>query len=365
MSAFKSLKVGAGLLAVALAASACGGVASNSASEGTITLRTANVLPPDTAQSAMIDWFVEELEERTDGEVRAEVSYGGALVSGSDTLPALKQGRAEAGFVVPAYFPAELPLNNINMVPIPDASQAARMRALDAIEAEVDIVAEEFENNDIVLLGVLPNPSSTLAVTGQVENLDDLSGRKVRTPSQPQNAIYEQLGAEPVFLASEEIYEAIERNIIDATTFPIDVQISNGITEVADTLTPDVGQNGGGLFAMSRTTFDKLSDNAKSVIDDLRQEWPAKADEVLTEYEAKACETFLDEGGTIVNWTDEENQRLSELVDEYAVDIWKTEAQKSGMDEAQLDQLWSTFSDMVSEMGEDADYTDIMLTCGQ
>ena len=102
MSALKSLKVGAGLLAVALAASACGGVASNSAAGSTITIRTANVLPPDTAQSAMIDWFVAELEDRTDGEVHAEVSYGGALVSGSDTLPALQQGRAEAGFVVAA-----------------------------------------------------------------------------------------------------------------------------------------------------------------------------------------------------------------------------------------------------------------------
>jgi len=352
-----------GLAACGLVLSACGGVASSSGDA--VKIRVTNLLPPNNAQSDMMEWFVEELEARTDGEVEAEITYGGALVSGADTLPGLQQGRAEAGNLVPAYFPAELPLNNLNMVPLPDGSQGTRVRALTQLHDEVDIFTEEFEKNDLVLLGYLPNPSSTVAVSSELASLDDFKGKKIRVPSQPQAAVYSALGAEPVFMASEEVYEAVERKIVDGVSYPMDVQISNGITEVATTLAPDVGQSGGSIFALSKSTYDKLSDDAKDVIAELRAEWAAKSDEVLAASEAEACQTFLDEGGTLVTWTDAEKKRLEEIVNAESVDVWKDEAAKGGYDADELDELWTTYTDAVDSLESESDYVDVMTTCGQ
>src|SRR5690606_41039926 len=78
----------------------------------------------------MIQWFMDELEKRTGGEVETEVVFGGALVAGNDTLQGLQQGRAEAANLVPAYFPADLPLNNINMVPLKIGRSSCRERAV-------------------------------------------------------------------------------------------------------------------------------------------------------------------------------------------------------------------------------------------
>lgn len=363
----KHMKAVVAAVAGGLALSACGGVASTS-SDGdgeTVKIRATNLLPPNNAQSDMMEWFLEELEKRTDGEVEADISYGGALVAGADTLQGLQQGRAEAGNLVPAYHPAELPLNNINMVPLPGGSQAARVRALEMLHDEVDIFKEEYEKNDIVLLGYLPNPSSTVAVSSDLKSLEDMKGLKIRTPSQPQAAVYTALGAEPVFMASEEVYEAVERGIVDGVTYPVDVQVSNGIVEVAKTMAPDVGQNGGSIFALSKATYDKLSDEAKDVVAELRSEWAAKSDEVLGESEAEACEAFLEGGGKIVSWKDAEVERLNGLVEKEAVGIWKTEAAKGGYDAGELDDLWTTYTEAVDEMASESDYTDVMATCGK
>jgi TRAP-type C4-dicarboxylate transport system substrate-binding protein len=367
MHVARKSKIFVGLAAISLAVSACGGVAGGSSGGdggGSVEVRASNLLPPNGAQSDAIQWFMDELESRTDGEVKTDVVYGGALLAGTDTLPGMKQGRAEAGNVVPAYFPAELPLNNVNMVPIAGADQSARLRALQDLNDQVDAFAEELEAQDLVLIGFLPNASSTVAFNKKVTSLAELKGAKVRTPSQPQSVVYEELGAEPVFMPSEEVYEAIERGIVDGVTYPMDTQVANGITDVAKYLAPDVGQNGGSIFALSKSAYDKLSDDAKDVVEELKGEWYAKTDELLATYESQACEEFTGAGGTVVKWSDADTAKIADAVDNLADEVWATEASKSA-DEAVVDEVWSTYTSSLEEHTGETDYTDAMTTCGQ
>lgn len=360
-------KIVASLAGLALATTACGGVASggnDSGSDAAIEIRASNLLPPNGSQSDSIQWFMDELESRTDGEVKTDVVYGGALLAGTDTLPGMKQGRAEAGNVVPAYFPAELPLNNVNMVPITGADQSARLRALQDLNDQVDAFAEEFEKNGLVLIGFLPNASSTVAFNKKVSSLADVNGAKIRTPSQPQSVVWEELGAEPVFMASEEVYEAVERGIVDGVTYPMDTQVANGITEVATYMAPDVGQNGGSIFALSKTAYDKLSDDAKDVVEELKDEWYAKTDELVQQYEQDACDEFVAAGGTVVRWNDEDAKTIQEATEELADEVWASEAGKS-VDSAVVDEVWSTYTSSLETHTGETDYTDTMTTCGQ
>ena len=368
MSVARKSKFVVGLAGLALATAACGGVASEGDEGGSggasVQLRATNLLPPNGSQSDSIQWFMDELEKRTDGEVKTEVVYGGALLAGTDTLPGMKQGRAEAGNVVPAYFPAELPLNNVNMVPITGADQSARLRALQDLNDQVDAFAEEFEKNGLVLIGFLPNASSTVAFNKEVSSLADVKGAKIRIPSQPQSVVWEELGAEPVFMASEEVYEAVERGIVDGVTYPMDTQVANGITEVATYMAPDVGQNGGSIFALSKSAYDKLSDDAKAVVEELQGEWYAKTDELVMKYEQEACDEFVKAGGTVVQWSDADAKTIADATEELADEVWAKEAGKSS-DAAVVDEVWSTYTSSLEEHTGETDYTDAMKTCGQ
>lgn len=362
MLKLKKIQVAAGLACVALTAAGCGGVASSSGS-GTVELRAANLLPPEDAQSEMIQWFMDELEKRSDGEVETEVVHAGGLVAGNDTLPALQQNRAEAGNVVPAYFPAELPLNNVNMVPIADADQSARLRAFQDLADNVEAWEKEFEDNGLVLVGYLPNTSSTATFNKPVESLDDIDGLKLRVPAQTLAATWEQFGVEPVFMASEEVYESVERGIVNGTTYPMGTQVSTGIAEVTSVITHDVGQNGGSIFAVSKTAYDKLSDDAKDIFAELQGEWYAKADEMLEKYETQACDALLEAGVKVVLWNDADKAKLIDAAGA-AVDVWKKEAAKGAGDEA-VDEVWDAYSAAVAEHTGETGYTDGLTACAE
>ncbi|RBM14855.1 hypothetical protein DI005_29750 [Prauserella sp. PE36] len=352
----------AGLAGLALVASGCAGAASQAG--GPVQVRAAQVLPPGGSQSDLIQWFMDELEKRTDGQVKTEVTYGGGLLSGTDTLPGLKQGRAEAGNVVPAYFPAELPLNNINMVPIAHADQAARLRALQDLVNGVDAFADELAKQDLVLIGFLPNNASAVAFKPEVKSLADVDGLKIRIPAQPSSVVWRELGAEPTFQASEEVYESVERGIVDGVTYPMDTQVANGITDVAKYMAPDVGENGGSIFAISKNAYDRMSDDAKAVIEELKGEWYAKADELMTRYDKQACEKFLDSGGTIVRWNEADQATIADAVERLAPKVWKDEAAKS-TDSGTVEKVWQAYTEAVDEHTGESGYVEGLTTCGQ
>jgi TRAP-type C4-dicarboxylate transport system substrate-binding protein len=326
-----------------------------------VTVRTTNLLPPSDAQSIMIQWFMDELEKRTDGEVKGEVVHGGALLAGDDTLPGLQQGRADAGNVVQAYFPADLPLQNINTIPV-DGDQSARLRSFQATADTSSAWQEELERNGLVLVGYLPNTSSTAVYDADVENLDDVAGLSLRLPSQNESVVWEEFGVEPVFMPTGEVYEAVERGIVNGTSFPMGTQISVGITDVAKTMTPGVGQVGSGPFVFSQRIYDKLSDNAKEVFAELQGEWYDKADEVLAEAEAQACTDFLESGGHVVLWDDADKKRLKEAMP-LGVETWKAAAVQAGASEDAADEVWDTFSSSVEELKGTTGYTDGLVAC--
>lgn len=352
----------AALSVVVLAISGCEGAASNAG--GPVEIRAAQVLPPGGSQSDLIAWFMSELEKRTDGRVKTDVTYGGGLLAGTDTLPGLQQARAEAGNVVPAYFPAELPLNNINMVPIAGADQSARLRALQDLAEKVDAFSQEFEQQDIELIGFLPNNASAVAFGPEVGSLDEVKGLKIRIPAQPSSVVWEELGAKPTFQSSEEVYESVERGIVDGVTYPMDTQVANGITDVAKYMAPDVGENGGSIFAFSKLAYDRLPEQAKQVVEQLKSEWPAKADELMTKYDDDACRKFIDSGGKIVRWSKADRAVMDEAVRRLAPRVWQDEAALS-VDPSIVSEVWQQYRDSLARHTGETDYVEGLSTCGQ
>lgn len=350
----------ASLAILALSLTGCSG-AEAGGSTATVSLKATNLLPPADAQSEMIQWFMDELEERTDGEVKTEVLHGGALLSGADTLPGIRQGRADAGNVVHAYFPADLPLHNVNTVPV-DGDQSARLLAFKETAETVQAWQDELAANDLVLIGFLPNTSSSAAFNAPVESLDDMDGLSMRVPSQNEAVIWEEFGVEPTFMPADEVYESVERGIVDGTFYPMGTQVSTGITDVAKIMTPGVGQSGAGTFAFSQKSFDKLSDDAKDVVAELQSEWYEKADEMLLKYETEACEEFLANGGKIVMWDDAEQRRLADAMP-FGAEVWRTAAIDAGASEDAVDEVWETFSGAVAANTGTTGYVDGLAAC--
>lgn len=74
-----------------------------------IKLVYSSLILEDTVQAQVDKWIMTEIEKRTDGRVKFEKHFAGALTGGMETLPALRSGAVDICNPPPAYFPEELP----------------------------------------------------------------------------------------------------------------------------------------------------------------------------------------------------------------------------------------------------------------
>jgi TRAP-type C4-dicarboxylate transport system substrate-binding protein len=102
-----------------------------------------------------------------------------------------------------------------------------------------------------------------------VRTLEDLKGMRIRTPSAAQSAQLTALGAVPVDMPVTQIYNAIERGVIDGTMIPLSAMLDFKLLEVVKYLTIDapLGRSPF-LVAMQRKRYESLPADLKKIIDD-------------------------------------------------------------------------------------------------
>ena len=92
---------------------------------------------------------------------------------------------------------------------------------------------------------------------------------RIRTPSAAQSAQLEALGAIPIDMPANQIYNNLDRGVIDASMIPMSAALDFKLIEVAKyfTLNAPLGRSPF-LVAMNRARYEKLPADLKKVIDD-------------------------------------------------------------------------------------------------
>ena len=111
--------------------------------------------------------------------------------------------------------------------------------------------------------------ASLMSRAKPIRTLEDLKGMKIRTPSAAQSAQLEALGAIPIDMPANQIYNNLDRGVIDASMIPMSAALDFKLIEVAKYFTVDapLGRSPF-LVAMNRARYEKLPANLKKVIDD-------------------------------------------------------------------------------------------------
>ena len=102
-----------------------------------------------------------------------------------------------------------------------------------------------------------------------IRTLEDLKGMRIRTPSAAQSAQLEALGAIPIDMPANQIYNNLDRGVIDASMIPMSAALDFKLIEVAKyfTINAPLGRSPF-LVAMNRARYEKLPADLKKVIDD-------------------------------------------------------------------------------------------------
>jgi len=159
----------------------------------------------------MIDPWIEEINERTDGRVQITAYHAQALGAQQDHYQMVLNRQAD--IVTSGGEEGILPLCYFNTLPFLFTS-AEQAGAVSWQVYEKHLMNTEFKN--VKLLWLIPLPPGNLSTNSiQVKTLEDFKGMKISTGSAITTQTLEALGATPTFIPAAEEYTAVERGLVD------------------------------------------------------------------------------------------------------------------------------------------------------
>jgi TRAP-type C4-dicarboxylate transport system substrate-binding protein len=241
-------------------------------------LRVQSVHAPGAAASKAFDAWADAVADRSDGKLTFELFYAGALAPLTEVEEGLASGLIDIATHAPAYNPAQFPLENtiqrlnsaIAITPLAGTMQGIGAQTEFAFD---DVTPPYFEERGLqpLLVPAAVVPAIHLACAGEpVTSLADASGTRVRVPSEPIGAEATAVGMTPTATTIAELFESLDRGVVDCVlATPPDMR-DLGLFEVIDhwVIDPEVMFSGFSSFhlSMSQGAWDGLPDVAKRLL---------------------------------------------------------------------------------------------------
>ncbi|MDR1044355.1 MAG: TRAP transporter substrate-binding protein DctP [Candidatus Adiutrix sp.] len=198
-----------------------------------MTLTFASHLPETGVDGASLKYFFEEVSRETGGRLTFEYYFAGSLVSATDSLASVAKGLVDIAFVPEGFFETQFYPTFVATIPYTSTSEWVTNKALGEMFRTYAPFKKMCEAQNVVNLGVVAPSELAMCSNKKIENLEDLSGIKIRAMGSV-NKDMSKLGATPVALAAGEIYEALERKTVDAATgIPITLAVSFKLQETS------------------------------------------------------------------------------------------------------------------------------------
>lgn len=266
-------------------------------------LSFANFTPPfHTINASVMEKLDTILSEATNGEVTVRGYHGGELGAGPvEQYIRVVQGVADMGWGLPGYTSSQFEKTMIVELPgtltNEDDGYAAMWTAYD------DHLAGEFPGTVPVALWT-SEPNVFIMRDAVIRTPADLEGLKIRVAGATAADVASALGATPVQMPINQVYNALQTGLIDGVITGSSTLNDFKLDEVANSYT--FGANLGRLSfyaVMTEGTYNGLSDEAKAVLDNSSNQtvsqsaedaWNATADAGVATARALSENTFVD-----------------------------------------------------------------------
>jgi TRAP-type C4-dicarboxylate transport system substrate-binding protein len=192
-----------------------GTMAPGVAAEKTITLKFSSPVPNKSWLGKQQQWWADQLEKRTNGQVKIQFFWMGSLVKWKDGLHGVASGMCDIGNPCSTYHPSEFPLYVVLDMPYNGVDYWAAMKAtIDTVENQPELKAE-FEKNGVKFMFNWMSGNFLPATAKKVDGIKGMKGKTFRSFGGARIKWMENLGINPVFMSYADIYEAADRGTID------------------------------------------------------------------------------------------------------------------------------------------------------
>lgn len=266
-------------------------------------LSFANFTPPfHTINASVIEMLNAELTGATGGALTVRGYHGGELGAGPvEQYVRVLQGVADMGWGLPGYTSSQFQKTMIvelpNAIPLDMPGYEALWRAYD------EHLAGEFPGTVPVALWT-SEPNVFIMKEKVIRTPADLAGLKIRVAGATAAEVASALGATPVQMPINEVYNALQTGLIDGVITGSSTLNDFKLDEVANSYT--FGANLGRLSfytVMNQARYEALPDDQKAALDAVSRipvsqsaetAWNGTADAGVAEARTKSENTFVD-----------------------------------------------------------------------
>lgn len=177
----------------------------------------------------------------------------------------MARGISDICFTLPGYTSGDFPMMALTELPGMADSGTDGTRK---IWANFDkFLGGEFKEAKVLALWN-SDSAALMSKNKPIRRLEDLRGLKIRTPSAAQSAQLSALGATPIDMPANQIYNNLDRGVVDAAMIPMSAAIDFKLIEVARyfTIEAPLGRSNF-LVAMNRARYERLPANLRKLID--------------------------------------------------------------------------------------------------
>ena len=292
-------------------------VFSFSVSAKTIEWDLPTVWAATNYQSVCLKIFADEIYERTDGQLKINIHYGGALgYKGPEMLSVVRDGLVPIGDILKNAQTGEEKFFGVTSLPFL-APGVVELRMLEFYTRPIEDKILEKHNQK--MLYQVPWPSRNVYSKKEIKTLEDLKGLKIRTVSKEDSDLFTLLGASPIQMPWGEVVTSLATGVIDGVATSSASGVDGKFWEFTGFASKWNWHSSEDMVNVNLDAWNSLSPELQEIVETTAKElepqfWKLAVDE------NKAKEKVLIEKGIKVY---KPNPELKEIFAELSSQIWQ------------------------------------------
>lgn len=301
-----------------------------SLAQAATTLTYSNFFPPTHSQSKLAQAWCDEVEKRTDGQVKVQYYPGQTLTKAKQAYDGVTIGLSDLAMGCFAYTRGRFPVMAVVDLPFGYKNGVMATEVVNKVYKELK--PEELDNVEVMYLHA-HGPGLIFTTEKPVKTLEDIKGMKIRAQGTSARLV-KALGASAVTVPMPDVYQALSRGTVDGAAYPTESNKGWKLGEVTKYRTGSfpVAFTTAFFMVMNKAKWEALPESAKKAIREINTEWAVKTAKAWDEADEEGLKFFLSLPGRqditlspeeAVKWV----QAVQPVFDEYV----KTVSQK-GLD---------------------------------
>ncbi|MEM8662946.1 MAG: TRAP transporter substrate-binding protein [Pseudomonadota bacterium] len=269
------------------------------------TWRMATKQPADSPEGKVFQHFADKVAEHSGGELEIRIFPNEQLGKTDAVMEQIQQGTvhlyAEGSTYLRKWVP-EISWVSAAFI-FDDRDHWVRFVNSDLVTGWFDKAANEA---NVAILGeptaMLRGPYRVMVANKDVKSFDDISGIKLRMhPDKLAHSLWTHLGADVKTLAWTDVYQAFDKDIVEAVNSPIALVESMRFHEVAPHVIRHDEYFQSIAFMMNKEAFDGLSPELQEALLKAHAEAGKFSEEIMTQSADESIERMKAGGVTFVD----------------------------------------------------------------